>query len=186
MADDAAPLPAVHLVAATPDDLQRMARGEPPAWRGGPVLPGALAPPFVAERSLRQAAQGVPEAWYCPFHIVRRQDQALVGGCGFKHAPQAGWVEIGYGIASACRNLGFARQAVQALLLRAFAAPDVQGVWAAVSADNLPSTRVVQALGFTPEGLFDDASGETLMRWAHPVPPGGFPSAPGRRGPGSI
>ena len=168
MADAAVAAPTIHLVAATPDDLQRLARGEALAWAHGPVLPDAVTPPFVAERALQQAVQGVPEAWCRPFHVVRRQDQALVGGCGFKQAPQAGWVEVGYGIAPACRRQGFARQAVQALLQRAFAAPEVQGVWAAIHPDNEPSTRVVQALGFTPEGRFVDASGETLVRWVHP------------------
>jgi [ribosomal protein S5]-alanine N-acetyltransferase len=168
MADGPATAAAIDLVAATPDDLQRLARGEPPYWAGGPVLPEAAAPPFVAERALQQAAQGVSRRWCSLFHVVRRHDRALVGGCGFKQAPQDGWVEVGYGIAPACRRQGFARQALQALLHKAFEAAEVQGVWAAINPDNGPSIRVVQALGFRPEGRFVDASGETLVRWLHP------------------
>jgi RimJ/RimL family protein N-acetyltransferase len=159
---------AIQLVAVSRDDLLRLAQGERPAWTAGPVMAGAVAPPFVAERSLQQAGQGVPWRWCSSFHVVRRQDQAIVGGCGFKAPPQAGWVEVGYGIAPACRNQGFARMALQSLVERAFQVDEVQGVWAAVSPDNAASTRVVQALGFRSEGLFVDESGEALVRWVRP------------------
>jgi RimJ/RimL family protein N-acetyltransferase len=155
----------VSLQAIRLDHLQCLARGETPAGDDGPALAVAWPPRFVAERSLRQHADGVPWRWCSGFLVLRTGDRAVVGSCGFKHPPCAGVVELGYGIAPACRRQGFARQAVQALLQRAFDGDQVDAVLAQVNPDNLASTRVVQALGFQPLGRRVDEDGETLVQW---------------------
>jgi RimJ/RimL family protein N-acetyltransferase len=155
----------VSLQAIRLGDLQRLARGETPAAADAPAYAGAWPPPFVAARSLRQHAEGVAWRWCSGFQVVRTGDRAVVGSCGFKHPPCAGVVELGYGIAPACRRQGFARQAVQALLQRAFDGDQVDAVLAQVNPDNLASTRVVQSLGFQPLGRRVDEDGETLVQW---------------------
>lgn len=158
-------MPEVILRPLALQDLRRLARGEPPRCAAAPGPEGALPPPFVAQRSLRQHAAGVPWRWCSTFLVLRRADRAIVGGCGFKDAPRDGRVEIGYGIAAACRGRGHAQQAVRALLRRAFRSGEVEQVLAHVAPDNLPSTRVVQALGFRRGALLVDEQGETLVEW---------------------
>jgi RimJ/RimL family protein N-acetyltransferase len=155
----------VSLQAIRLGDLQRLARGETPAAADAPAYAGAWPPPFVAARSLRQHAEGVAWRWCSGFQVVRTGDRAVVGSCGFKHAPHGRTVELGYGIAPACRGQGFARQAVRAMLQRAFDGDEVDAVLAQVNPDNPPSTRVVQALGFRPAGSRVDVDGETLVQW---------------------
>ena len=115
------PRSGVELLAIPLADLQCLARNEVPPHLGSTVIDGALPPAFVAARSLQQWLAGTSPRWCSSFYMLRRADLAIVGACGFKSPPQAGRVEIGYGVAAACRNQGVARQAVAALLLRAFA-----------------------------------------------------------------
>ena len=173
----------IELQAIPLADLQSLARNAVPPHLGSPVIDGALPPAFVAARSLQQWQAGTPQRWCSSFYMRRRADLAIVGSCGFKHPPQAGRVEIGYGVATACRNQGVARQAVAALLLRAFEddegdgadeGPAAHEVLAQVNPDNGPSTRVVRSLGFQHEGLATDADGELLAQWVfrrpQPIP----------------
>jgi len=172
------PAPAVELQPIPLADLQCLARNALPPHLGGTVIDGALPPAFVAARSLQQWQAGTPQRWCSSFYMRRQADRAVVGACGFKSPPQAGRVEIGYGVATACRNQGVARQAVAALLLRAFEddggdeGPAVHEVLAQVNPDNGPSTRVVRSLGFQHEGLATDADGELLVQWVfrRPLP----------------
>jgi [ribosomal protein S5]-alanine N-acetyltransferase len=60
---------------------------------------GALPPAFVAARALALLSAGVREMWSCTILIVAEDDGCIVGGCGFKGAPEAGRVEIGNGVA---------------------------------------------------------------------------------------
>ena len=174
------PASAVELLAIPLADLQCLAHDEPPPHLGSRVIEGALPPAFVAARSLQQWLAGTPQRWCSSFYMLRRADLAIVGACGFKYPPQGGRVEIGYGVAAACRNQGVARQAVAALLLRAFEhnvgdgadqGPAAHEVLAQVNPDNAPSTRVVRALGFQHEGLATDAEGELLAQWVFRRPP---------------
>ncbi len=152
-------------------DLRALARGEMPEGLASRVLPGALAPPFVAVRSLRQLDEGKPESWCTTFHVVRITDDAIVGGCGFKDAPAGRRVEIGYGVSPTCRGQGFATAAVREQVRIAFASGEVDAVEARVSAGNAPSTRLVERLGFQREGTIVDTDGEVLVRWTLRHPP---------------
>jgi [ribosomal protein S5]-alanine N-acetyltransferase len=61
-------------------------------------------------------------------------------------------LEIGYILAKAQRGRGLMAEALQALLTYCFAALDVHRVEAMVHPDNTPSLRLVERLGFRPEG----------------------------------
>jgi RimJ/RimL family protein N-acetyltransferase len=134
-----------------------------------PLVPrleqGALPPAFVAARALKLRAEGQPEPWSSTFLIVDDEEGKIVGGCGFKTAPDDGRVELGYGVAPAARGRGAATAAVKMLLDKAFEA-GAQEVVAEVVPTNHASMRVVQKAGFVPSGSRVDDAGEHVVRWA--------------------
>ena len=149
----------------TEADLQLLANGLLPAGLASRLADGALPPPSVAQRALDYLRSGAAESWCSVYHIVRQRDGVVVGGCGFKHPPQGGEVEIGYGVSPECRNQGAATAAVVALCRLAFAHPSVTTVLAHINPDNLPSTRVAQRLNFVRGEVIVDEDGELVAQW---------------------
>lgn len=172
----------IYLHPLSPRDLRALAAASFPAALPGPAVDGALPPAFVAERALGQLDAGKNPYWCSTFLIVRQSDDGIVGACGFKDEPVNGCVEIGYGVAPACRGQGVATAAVSALLRTAFASRDVDDVLAQVNPDNIGSTRVVRALGFEARGTVIDDEGEPLVQWLmrRSSVDGSDPAAPGR------
>ncbi len=158
------PMP-VRLLPIPLADLIDLSESRIPLGMASRSLDGALPPPFVARRSLDQLAQGKPAQWCSTFYMVRNLDQAVVGSCGFKDAPENGGVEIGYGVALLCRNAGIGSAAVAALLKLAFANIEIRHVLAQVNPDNFPSTRIVENAGFKACGTTIDKDLEVLVQW---------------------
>lgn len=91
----------------------------------------------------------LPSGEWGPWQIRERASGMLIGGAGFKGAPDGGGiVEIGYGLAPAGRGRGLATEAVLALVAHAFAR-GVQAVRAEVATGHTASERVVMRAGFT-------------------------------------
>ena len=76
-------------------DLQQIAIGRAPQEITMTIADGALPPPFVAKRAATLIEQGKSAFWCSTFYIVRRSDNLIIGGCGFKNEPENGVVEIG-------------------------------------------------------------------------------------------
>lgn len=159
----------ITLVRVPEEDLSALASGAVAPTRRA-ALPDALPPPFVAERALRHLRAGKPAEWCATFYM-RDAEGVIVGSCGFKDAPLAGEVEIGYAVAPAVRGTGVAAAGVQCLLALAAQAPEVDRVIANVAPDNVASTRLVQRLGFIATHEWVDPSGERLMRWCWSASP---------------
>jgi len=84
-----------------------------------------------------------------PWQVRERETGLLIGGAGFKGAPDDdGVVEIGYGLAPAGRGRGLATEAVVALVAHAFAR-GAASVRAEVETGHTASERVVTRAGFT-------------------------------------
>jgi RimJ/RimL family protein N-acetyltransferase len=81
------------------------------------------------------------------YRITRLSDGQAVGGIGFKGQPEDGCVEIGYGLAPSARGLGFAAEAVVALLSVA-ADHGLSRVIAETTPDNIASQRTLIRAGF--------------------------------------
>jgi RimJ/RimL family protein N-acetyltransferase len=124
----------------------------------------ALPPAFVAARSLVLSGQPGHAIWASTFLIERAQDARLVGACGFKTAPKAGRVEIGYGVSPAARGQGAATAAVKLLLRLAFEAGAVE-VLAEIVPGNASSIRVVEKAGFVQVGSRTDEDNEFVVQW---------------------
>ena len=131
-------------------DLEGLASGT--VVRGRACVAGALPPEFVIAAALTNLRAGKEPLWHSFFVFVDDADGAVVGSGGFKSAPIAGEVEIGYGVAPARQRRGLATAAVKELIRIARAAPDVSAVVAKTAVVNAASRRVVEKVGFRHSG----------------------------------
>ena len=152
------------LLQLSTSELEDLAASRVPPRLASRVESDALPPAFVAARSLQLAASGHPAPWSTTFLIVRESDDRIIGGCGFKTAPNNGRVEVGYGVAPQARGQGAATAALQLILREAFAAGATE-VLAEVAPQNHPSTRVVQKAGFREAGTRLDDDNEFVVQW---------------------
>ena len=114
-------------------------------------------------------------AWYTYFLLVRAEDRAAVGVCGFKGGPTLfGSVELGYAMAESARNQGYMTEAVIALIRWAFEHDDCRRVTAETLRENYASQRVLQKAGLELE-----RSAETMLFWK--IDRGGLPGRNGSR-----
>ena len=91
----------------------------------------------------------LPAGEWGPWQIRERASGLLIGGAGFKGAPdEAGTVEIGYGLAPAAQGRGFATEAAIALVSHVLA-HGARAVRAEVQTGHTASERVVTRAGFT-------------------------------------
>jgi len=158
----------IELLQLTREGLLGLARSEPADYLAG-APEGALPPPHVADRALKQLEAGVPAFWCAPFLIVARPEGTILGGCTFKGMPSNGDVEIAYGIAKSMRGRGIASAAVAQLVKLAAADGSVRQVVAEILPSNTGSSKVVARLGFKARGTFVDTDGETVVRWIYSV-----------------
>jgi ribosomal-protein-alanine N-acetyltransferase len=104
----------------------------------------------------RRLADDPTDPEWGPWLADARHRRLLVGSAGFHGPPEPdGTVELGYGIAASERRLGYATEAAEGLTRWALGRPGVTRVVArAVLADNEPSLRVLERLGYrrTREG----------------------------------
>lgn len=145
------------LRAFTDDDLDAYLayRTEPGTlqWLGSLIAPTR---DEVVARFAREAELGGPTEgeWY-PFAIER--DGELLGdvGCELRHG--GGVAEIGYTLAPAARGRGYASEAAGALADHLIARHGIRRVEASLAVDNVPSMRVLEAIGMTFEVVARDA-----------------------------
>lgn len=94
---------------------------------------------FLTERQIR-------------WGIVRKEDGQLVGTCGFValHRHRG---EIGYDLAQAYWRQGYMSEALAAVLELGFDEMELNRIEALVLVDNVASSRLLHALGFSEEGI---------------------------------
>ncbi|NHZ78587.1 GNAT family N-acetyltransferase [Massilia sp. CCM 8695] len=146
-------------------DLRTLAASRIPDQMAGRAAAGALPPAFVAQRALGLLEAGKSAAWCASFLMLRASDHMVVGACRFKDIPVDGQVEIGYGVAPACRGQGIATAAVRELARIAFADAAVERVLAQIDQDNTASARIAARLGFAAGATLTDADGDRLVQW---------------------
>jgi ribosomal-protein-alanine N-acetyltransferase len=103
--------------------------------------------------------------WPSYFFICRRQG-FLVGNGGFSGSPDSsGEVEIGYEIAPAFQNLGYATAAVNEMLKYAFLTEEIRGVVAHTLAQTSASNAVLKKAGFEFAGEVPNPEVGAVWRW---------------------
>jgi len=102
--------------------------------------------------SMATAPADVPGEWL-QVAVAIPMDGSLVGDCAFApRADDARTVEIGYSIAPEHQGRGYAREVVASLLGYLFERLEKHRVTAACDPRNLPSVRVLEAVGMRREG----------------------------------
>jgi RimJ/RimL family protein N-acetyltransferase len=97
--------------------------------------------------------------------IWDEQQQVAVGRAGYHGPPdQSGMVEIGYAVDPAYRRRGYARAALEALLLRAAHEPRVTTVRVTISPENTASYALASQYGFAEVGeQWDEEDGLEII-----------------------
>lgn len=103
-----------------------------------------------AIKSKRRKLAADPERlhWYTYWLLVERQTANAVGMCGFKGAPVAGEVEVGYGTFPRYRRQGYMTEALAGLLAWARSERPGLRILAETAQHNGPSQRVLEKAGF--------------------------------------
>lgn len=158
----------IELVQITREELLGLSDARPADhFAGAPE--GALPPPHVADRALKQLDAGVPAFWCLPFLIVAKREGTVLGACTFKGGPSNGEAHIAYGIAKSLRGRGIATEALTQLLKLVAAEGSVQRIVAEILPSNIASSRLVSRLGFLQGDAFVDEDGETVVPWNYAV-----------------
>lgn len=127
-----------------------------------PEFPEAFALPDIGAES---ASEPEPNRWPGYLFVDRRKG-ALIGNGGYSGEPNtAGEVEVGYEVASAYRNLGYASEAVRALVDNALQVSEVTAVIAHTLAAENASVRVLRKVGFQWDGEMDSEDAGAIWRW---------------------
>ena len=109
---------------------------------------------YFRDRLLEQGDSVAP--WYVWYAILpaTAANPATLIGCGGYFGPPTpdGTLEIGYSVVLEWRRQGLATEMVQALITRAFGAPDVHRVLAEADVENLASIAVLTRCGFRRVG----------------------------------
>ena len=93
------------------------------------------------------------DPWMLGFRVVECATGSVVGGCGFKGAPnEAGTVEIAYGIDKKHRGKGYASEAARFLVEHASKRAEVRSICAHTLPQNNASARVLTKCGFRNTG----------------------------------
>lgn len=103
--------------------------------------------------------------WYAVWDISLRNGERIGDLC-FKGLSAEGIAEIGYGLLPEYWGKGYATEAVGAAVEWASGQPGVKRIEAETEPDNVASQRVLEKVGFRPNG----AMGEEGPRftWKHP------------------
>ena len=85
--------------------------------------------------------------------ITLRGDGSLIGNCGLRRKPGNDWeADLGYELAPECWGRGYATEAAGALVNLGFRELALDRISSWCIAENTPSARVLERLGFREEG----------------------------------
>ena len=90
----------------------------------------------------------VPNGFNGAWIFINKTDSSVVGDGGFKGQPdENGIIDLGYGIVETQRRKGFGFEAVSALCKWGLAQPDVKGLSADCSGNNVSSIKLLKKIG---------------------------------------
>jgi [ribosomal protein S5]-alanine N-acetyltransferase len=147
-----------------PDRFEETFALTPAAGMRGFYVSGEVSPHWLA--ALRNSVGQGPNPWRHGFWIIEKASGEIVGGAGFKGAPDAdGMVEIAYGVVPSREGRGYATEAARALLHFAAADPRVKTIRAHTRPEPNASTRVLAKCGFVHIGPVVDPEDGPVWRW---------------------
>ena len=85
--------------------------------------------------------------------IALQDEERVIGNCGIRRKPENEWeADIGYELAPEHWGRGYATEAALAIVDFGFRDLQLHRVWSWCIADNVASARVLERVGFRPEG----------------------------------
>lgn len=127
---------------------------------------GAVSPRWIAALREAQGSGAAPDPWRHGFFVVHTADRRVIGGAGYKGAPDAdGMVEIAYGVVPPYEGKGYATEAAAALVAYAFTQESVRLVRAHTLPEPNASTHVLRKNGFRFVGDVIDPEDGPVWRW---------------------
>jgi RimJ/RimL family protein N-acetyltransferase len=113
-------------------------------------------------REMAGRAPGDPGGWV-QLSVEDRETGQLVGDVGLSPAEgEPGVIKVGYTIAPDFQGLGYATEALEALVAYAFDRLGAEVVRAYASADNVPSIRVAEKIGMLLMERMEHRSGDEV------------------------
>jgi ribosomal-protein-alanine N-acetyltransferase len=106
-----------------------------------------------AETMVRRMEKRYKHGQALRWGIVRKEDGAFLGTCGYHLQAVEFKAEIGYELGRPFWHQGYMREALRAMLAYGFEAMHLNRIEALVMPGNEPSARVLRKLGFREEGL---------------------------------
>jgi len=111
---------------------------------------------------MARRAPGEPGGWV-QLSVEELAGGRLVGDVGLTRADgEPGVIKVGYTIAPAFQGLGYATEAVRALVTYAFGTLGAEVVRAYASAENVPSMRVAEKVGLRLVETFERRDGDEV------------------------
>ncbi|MGH1565013.1 GNAT family N-acetyltransferase [Mumia sp. DW29H23] len=164
------PLPRVRIVQLSPETLRALADGDLNGANASAPVP--LSAAFVSDSfrhvwkiRAHQVVEDPPSVDWVTGAVWDEDAGRAVGRAGFHGPPDdAGMVEIGYEIDPEHRRRGYARAALEALLARADAEPDVRVARVTIAPDNAASRALALPYGFVEVGeQWDEVDGLEIV-----------------------
>lgn len=116
--------------------------------------------------SLSRLSSDVEEMGWLTYFPILKQDNKLIGSCGYKGKPDAnGSVEIGYEIAKEFRNKGFASEMAEGLITNAFADGRIKNITAHTLREENASTKILTKYGFIKVAEINDPEDGPIWKW---------------------
>lgn len=116
-----------------------------------------------AREFLRWAVDYQKENGFCRWAIVLKENQEIIGSCGFARLHGTEEIELGYLLARKFWGKGFATEATEACLRYGFEQLKFNEVIAITDLENVTSQKVLEKIGFTKRGIEEIGEEENLV-----------------------
>jgi RimJ/RimL family protein N-acetyltransferase len=88
-------------------------------------------------------------AGFCPWFMLRKDTNEVIGEIGSSDADTPGSVAVGYSVILPMQRQGFATEGLRALIAYLFSRPEIQVVMADTFPEHVASRRVMEKAGMT-------------------------------------
>ena len=108
-----------------------------------------------ASQIIERRAKGFKSGRGIRWAIAVRQNNYLIGSCGFTWHRQANAAEVGYELSSQYWRQGIMSEALRAILQYGFIDREIQFVIADIMIKNIASKKLLEKLGFQSQGILE-------------------------------
>ncbi len=116
--------------------------------------------------TLDQIARNPTSVIWWTYLPILLESNTLIGSCGFKGPPNdKGQVEIGYEVAKAYCDRGYATEIAELLIEKAFRYKEVQHILAHTLAEENASVKVLKKCHFKFMGAVEIGEEEKIWKW---------------------